>query len=166
MSEEGERRMRRFGIVGLLVGLLMLGGVGFAAYQLGVDEGTTSAAVEAGASVVYDQGGGGFPFVGLLFGLLSLGFVIALVKRTAFGRAGRQGYGPGFGPGFGPGRGSWGGPWGGRGPGGAGDAGDRPVPPPFDAMLGRWHAEAHGQAATDRAEATAPAPAPAADPRP
>ena len=133
--------MRRFGIVGFLVGALLLGGVGLTAYQMGVNEGSTSAAVNAGAHVVYVQhSGGGFPFLGVLLGLLFLGFVVSLFKRAAWRRAG--------GPGFGPGHGPWGGhgAWGGHGPGGWDTTGDRPVPPPFDAMLGRWHQAAHGTA--------------------
>ena len=146
--------MRRFGIVGFLIGALLLGGVGLTAYQMGVNEGTTSAAVDAGATVVYMQGGGGFPFLGVLFGLLFIGFVVSLFTRAAWRRAG----GPGFGPGFGPGRG----PWGGHGPGGWGEAGDRPVPPPFDAVLGRWHCEAHGATGPTTASTPPTSPAPSA----
>lgn len=141
--------MRRIGLVGLLFGGLALAGVGAIAYQMGVSAGTTQAAVSAGATVVYGApwGFGFFPIVGLLFfGLLFLAVVGAFAKRAAWVRAGRPG-GPGFGPGHGP--------WmmhGGWGPGGAGRHGswgpgtDRPVPPPFDEMLGRWHDQAHGTA--------------------
>jgi hypothetical protein len=140
--------MRRFGIVGLLFGALLLGGVGIVAYQAGVTAGTTSAAVAGGATVVYHAPwafGFGFPLFGLLFGLLFLGLLFALIRRVAWGSRGGPG-GPG-GPGGHPGHG-WGGPWamkGWGGPGGwSGEPGtDRPVPPPVAEMLGRWHAQAH-----------------------
>ena len=129
--------MRRFGIVGLLAGLLLLGGIGFTAYQLGVTAGATSAAVEAGATVIVPWGPGlgvGFPFMGLLFGLLFVGLVVAVVRRAAGARMGWAG-GPGAGPG----------PWGHGGPGRWARPEDGSAPPPIDAWLGRWHQQAHSQ---------------------
>jgi hypothetical protein len=125
--------------------------VGVIAYQLGLSAGTTQAAVSAGATVVYAAPGVGFgSLLGLLFfGLLFLAIVGGFVKRIAWSRAGRPG-----GSGFGPGRGPWmmHGGWGHGGPDGRGSTWghgtDRPVPPPFDEMLGRWHDQAHGTAPT------------------
>lgn len=150
--------MRRFGLVGFLIGALLLGGVGVTAYQMGVTAGTTSAAVTAGATVVYAAPGigFGFPFFGLLFGLLFLALVIGFFKRMAWARSGGPG-GPG---GHGPGRGPWmmHGAWGHGGPGGWnggwGPGTDRPVPPPVADMLGRWHEQAHGTAPTGQTGST------------
>lgn len=143
--------MRRIGLVGLLIGGLALGAVGVIAYQMGVTAGTTQAAVSAGATVVYGAptgfGFGFFPILGLFFfGLLFLAIVGGFARRAAWARAGRPG-----GPGFGPGRGPWmmHGGWAPSSEGGHGTWGpgtDRPVPPPFDEMLGRWHERAHGTA--------------------
>ena len=153
--------MRRIGLVGLLLGGLALGGVGVIAYQMGMTAGATQAAVSAGATVVYGapwgMGFGFFPIVGLFFfGLLFLAIIGGFAKRAAWARAGRPG-GPGFGPGSGPGRGPW-------MHGGWGQATDRPVPPPFDAMLAQWHDQAHrtapegstGSGSTDQAAQRGP----------
>ena len=157
--------MRRIGLVGVLLGALLLGGVGIAAYQLGVTAGATAEAVESGATVVVGHAWGwgpgfGFPFFGLFFGLLFLVLVVGLVRWAAFGRRG-----PGGPRGFGPG-GPWSGGWeGGRGSWGPGT--DRPVPPPVAEMLGQWHAQAHGAGsatAGGSAGTTGPAPTGTADP--
>jgi hypothetical protein len=143
MNDERRRVMRRIGLVGLLLGGLALGGVGAIAYQMGMTAGASQAAVSAGATVVYaapwGAGVGFFPIVGLFFfGLLFLAIVGGFARRAAWARAGRPG-GPGFGPGFGPGHGPW-------MHGGWSPSADRPVPPPFDEALGRWHERAHGTA--------------------
>lgn len=154
--------MRRIGLIGALIGALALGAVGVIAYQMGMTAGTTQAAVNAGATVVYAAPGFGVGFGSILglffFGLLFLAIVGGFAKRAAWARAGRPG-----GPGFGPGRGPWmmHGGWGHGGPAGRGGATwgpgtDRPVPPPFDEMLGRWHDQAHGTAPTSPAPASGP----------
>ena len=81
--------MRRFGLVGLLVGALLLGGVGVAAYQLGVTAGTTTAAVAAGATWSTPRRAwlSGSRSSGCCSGCCSWGCVIALLQAAALARA-------------------------------------------------------------------------------
>jgi hypothetical protein len=106
--------------------------------------------------------GGGFPLIGLFFGLIVLVVVVKVVRHAAW--AGNQ-RGPGFGAG-------WGGPsWaagsGGQGRGSARNeppsgwsrrrgswaAGD--VPPMVDEMFQRWHSRMHGQLTSEPGEPAA-----------
>jgi hypothetical protein len=129
--------MRRTMAVGLaILAVLAVVGIGFAAYNAGVDEGISRELAERGDTdevvrVVghgYGYGWGrgfGFPFGLILFPLFVIGIV--LLVRGAFGR-GRWG-GPG-----------WWGPGGYR-PGGYGPPGPWGGPAAFD----EWHRRQHEQ---------------------
>jgi hypothetical protein len=102
------------GVVGVLLVALIAGGIG---YWIGV---TAEAVPVAGGTVGY---GWGFPFFGLLFGILFIVLIVSIARRTWVG--------PGW---YGPGR------WSGFGPE------HRSVPPAFEPMLEDWHRKAHGNA--------------------
>ena len=138
--------MRGFGIAALigvvLIGLIA-GGIGFG---LGAAQ-VAPAAVAAGGSVVYPAVGWhwfgfGFPFFGLIFGLLFLFLIFGLIRRAIWGGRGWQHYGHGYGPGYGPR---------GFGPGGHQGWDGKSMPPFADEMLKSWHSQAHGEQAPTNA---------------
>ena len=129
--------MRRFGLIGFLALLLLVGAVGAVSYNLGVSAGAADAAIAEGASVIYAPGAGISPFALIVGGF----FVIMLIGFIAKGFAGpRRGMGPG--------------PWG-RGRYGHGSWDDGDVPEPFRPMLERWHKDAHARSS---GAGTAPPP--------
>ena len=138
--------MRRFGLFGFVVLLLLVGAVGLVAYNLGVSAGATDAAIAEGAAVIYAPGAGISPFgliVGFFFVVLILGFI-----AKAF--AGPRMIG-------GPG------PWGHRGRGWRADWSHEDVPEQFRPMLERWHRSAHDPAPDSGPTQAAP-PRPAGPP--
>ena len=127
--------MRRIGIVAFAALLLLVGAVGFVAYNLGVSAGAADAAIAAGASVIYAPAAVS-PFgiiLGAFFLILALGFIVKVIAGPRRHR----------------GSGSWGhGPWGMGGPGRPGgpwSPDQETVPEPFKPMLERWHREAHAE---------------------
>ncbi|GEM_PF-5950424 len=97
--------MRRSGAVGLALAAvlaLVAGGIG---YDLGVRH-ATELAIAGGANVTYvvNAGGGGFPFFGLLFGLVVFGLFMGFIRRAMWGA--RHGWDRMHGPR----PGGWGGP--------------------------------------------------------
>ena len=130
--------MRNFGVmalIGLLLVALIAGGIGFA---IGVGAQAAPAAVAPAGStaVVYGWHWFGFPFFGLIFGLLFLFLIFAIIRRLVWGGRGWHGYSQAHGYGYGQGHGS--------GPGGRAWDG-KSVPPFADEMLRSWHSQAHGQ---------------------
>ena len=114
--------MRRTMVVGAaILAVLAVIGIGFAAFNAGVDQGVSQQLARTGGAqqVVRVVGPGwgygrgfGFPFGLILFPLFIVGIVLLL--RGAFWRGrwggGPRWWGPGYGP-YGPGSGSsWGGP--------------------------------------------------------
>jgi hypothetical protein len=113
--------MRRSMVVGAaILAVLAVIGIGFAAFNAGVDQGVSQQLARTGDAqqVVRVVGPGwgygrgfGFPFGLILFPLFVVGIVLLL--RGAFWR-GRWGGGPRWwGPGYGPGGPGYGRPWGG-----------------------------------------------------
>jgi hypothetical protein len=128
-----------FGLLGFLAVLLVAGIAGFIGYSIGV---SANVATTSAGTVVYAPWawGWGFPFFGLLFGILFLLLIAGLVRRIAWGGPDRR---------FGP-PGSFGGGWDRHGWDG------RSVPPFVEPMLQDWHRRAHGDAPTGgRAEGSA-----------
>ncbi|HEY5488791.1 MAG TPA: hypothetical protein VIK00_03050 [Candidatus Limnocylindrales bacterium] len=129
--------MRGFGIlalIGVVLLALIAGGIGFGM-------GAAQVAPAAAGSVVYPAVGWhwfgfGFPFFGLIFGLLFLFLIFGLVRRAIWGGRGWHGYGHGYGPGYGPRS---------FGPGGRQGWDGTTVPPFVDEMLKNWHRQAHGE---------------------
>ncbi len=151
--------MRRFGLGAFLALILLVGAVGIVAYDLGISAGTTDAAIEAGASVIYAPATFS-PFgaiVGAFFLIVLIGFIVRGfgASRRPMGRRGWS-HGGGFGgyPGH---RDSW-------------EQGS--VPEPFRPMLERWHREAHAAplagapTAAQRPDAQPGTAAPPPGPRP
>jgi hypothetical protein len=134
--------MRRFGLIGLLVALLIAGVAGVIGYNWGYSAGLINTAAANGSAVVYAPGygwGGGFGFFGLVFGIFFLFLIFGLIRRAAWGGGGRSHH-----AGYGRGRGGWGGgPWGDSDADQRGAATD--VPPFVDGMLRDWHRKAHDQ---------------------
>lgn len=103
------------GISGLFAAIVVIAvvvGIGFGVYNAGVSEGVAEAARAAQAAgdtpaVVYPPyvgqygyghgwGGGGFPFFGILFGILFLFLIFGLIRAAfGWGRWGGGGRGPG-----------------------------------------------------------------------
>lgn len=149
--------MRRFGFLGLLVPLLFLGAVGVLGYNWGYSNGLAQVAADGGATVVHVARYGvgfGFPFFGLILGLLFFGLIFSFIRRAIWGWGGgwggHHGRFGGYGPrGYGPG---------GHGPGGYGPGhqhGPAKGMPPFaDQMLKDWHRTAHGDAPAPAASKT------------
>ena len=144
--------MRRgFGILGLVMTLLVIGVVGFFAYQVGLSDGVAQhlPAASGGQATVggpypyYYYGGFGLHF-GWIFGFLFFLFLVFVFFRiVAFGLFGgwrRGGWGM-----YGRGHG-WGGMYGGG------------IPPALDERMKEWHRQAHGEAPS-----TPPPPPPVAD---
>ncbi len=139
--------MRGIGIVAL-IGVVLLalvaGGIGFGL-------GAAQVAPAAAGSVVYPAMGWhwfgfGFPFFGLIFGLLFLFLIFGLIRRAIWGGRGWHGYGRGYGHGYGPGPRGF-------GPGDHPGWDGKSVPPFADEMLRNWHSQAHGeQAPTNRSQ--------------
>ena len=136
--------MRRFGFLGFVMLLLLVGAVGAVSYNLGISAGAADAALNEGAAVVYTQGGGFSPFA-LILGLFIVVMAIGFIARAFAGP--RMGIGPGY--------------WGYRSWGPRGDWHHEDVPEPFRPMLERWHQAAHGASASG-----GPAPTPARPPMP
>jgi hypothetical protein len=149
--------MRRFGFIGLLVTVLIVGVAGTIGYNWGYSAGLANTAAANGAAVIYGPGygwGGGFPLFGLLFGLFFLFLIFGLIRRAAWGWGGGRGHYAGYGHA----RGGWGrGPWGGSDSEHTGAAKD--VPPFVDGMLKDWHRQAHDQPRSSTAGTDAPPPA-------
>jgi hypothetical protein len=115
--------MRRTMVVGaVILAIVAVVGIGFAAFNAGVDQGISRELAQTGSTQevvrVYGHGWGygygrgfGFPFGLILFPLFIIGIV--LLVRGAFWRGrwgGPRWWGPGYGPGgYGP-PGHWGGP--------------------------------------------------------
>ena len=130
---------RGFGILGILLAVVVLGAVGFFAYQAGMAAGLAGTGVVDGPRDGYVGYGGGFGFGFPFFGiLLTILLVVLLVRALAGPRGwGGHGAGPGW---YGPRPGGW-------GPG-FGPGGPRDVPPAFEPMLEEWHRRAHGERPT------------------
>jgi hypothetical protein len=118
--------MRRFGLLGFLVLLLLVGAVGAVSYNLGVSAGAADAAIAEGASVIYAPGAGTSPFA-LILGFFFVVMIIGFVAKAFAGP--RMPMGPG--------------PWGRGRHGGRGHWDSEDVPEPFRPMLERWHRDAH-----------------------
>jgi len=118
--------MRRFGLLGFLVLLLLVGAVGAVSYDLGVSAGAAEAAIAEGASVIYAPTASFSPFA-LILGLFFMVVLIGFVARSFAG------------PRMAVGRG----PWGHGRHSGSGGPGHEEVPGPFRPMLERWHSDAH-----------------------
>jgi hypothetical protein len=157
--------MRRTMVVGaVILAVLAVVGIGFAAFNAGVDEGISRELATSGdgdrvVRVVghgygYGYGRGfGFPFGLILFPLFIIGIV--LLVRGAFAR-GRWG-GPRWGPG------GWG-PGGPGGPGGYGPPGPWGGPAAFDEYHRRLHEQPRTQAEPGDAPTGSTTQQPPADP--
>jgi len=124
----GYRPGPRFGFLGVLVGLLIVGIVAVAAYNVGLSAGAGAAGAAAAPVVYHPWFGFGFfgGFLGFLFFILILAFLLrAIFRPWGWGHGWRGGYGPGG--------------WGYKG------TEMRDVPPPFEPMLESWHRRAHGE---------------------
>lgn len=139
--------MRRFGLFGFLVLLLLVGAVGAVSYNLGVSTGAAEAAIAEGAAVVYAPAAGLSPF-GLVVGFLFLVLIIGFIAKAFAGPRIAMGHGP----------------WGHAGHRWRGDWHDEDVPEPFRPMLDRWHRETHGSPSTQGPTAEGGAPAPQGPP--
>ncbi len=120
----------RFGLLGILVGLIFIGIVAAIAYNVGLSAGLASTG--GTAPVVYGPwlGFGGFHLFGFLFSILIFALLLgAIFRPRGWGHHGwRGGYGPG--------------PWDYR------EDEMRDVPPPFEPMLEAWHRRVHGERPT------------------
>ncbi len=139
--------MRRFGLLGFMALLLLVGAAAAVTYNLGVSAGAAEAALAEGAAVIYAPAAGFSPF-GLILGLF---FVVLLIGFVAKAFAGpRMAMGHGRGPwGYGPG------PWGYGRSGRHGDLDQQDVPEHFRPMLARWHRDAHAAPPSNGPEQTA-----------
>ncbi|MEA2622052.1 MAG: hypothetical protein QOH61_962 [Chloroflexota bacterium] len=150
--------MRRFGLIGLLVTLLIAGVAGTIGYNWGYSAGLANTAAANGVAVVYGPGwGGGFGLFGLLLGIFFLFLIFGAIRRAAWGWGGGRGH-----AGYGHGPGGWGrGPWSGGGKGGDTERGGASVPPFVDGMLQDWHQRAHTDPSrTDPARPSEPSSTP------
>jgi len=131
----GYRQGPRFGVFGLVAGVILLLIAGAVGYYIGVGAGPVAQSVAPGAvAPVYYAPWffGGFHLFGFLFVFLILFLIFGALFRGRRWGGWHGGYGY-------YGRGPWG--W------GPGDA-PRDVPPPFQGMLEDWHKRAHGEAAS------------------
>lgn len=140
--------MRRFGLFGFLVLLLLVGAVGAVSYNLGISTGAAEAALADGAAVIYAPAAGLSPF-GLILGFFFVVLIIGFIGKAFAGP--RMAMGPGH--------------WGHRGRGAWADGHDHDVPEPFRPMLERWHQAAHAPTAAGM-PGTPPGSRPPEPPRP
>ena len=121
----------RFGFLGILVALILVGIVAAVAYNVGLSAGLTSSG--GTAPVVYGPwlGFGGFHLFGFLFFILIFALILGAIFRPR--GWGHHGYRGGYGPGG----------WGAKG----WEMHD--VPPPFEPVLESWHRRMHGEKASE-----------------
>jgi hypothetical protein len=133
------RQGPRFGLFGLVAGVILLLIAGVVGYYIGVGAGPAAAAVAPGtvAPVYYGPWFfGGFHLFGFLFFFLILFLIFGALFRGRRWGGWHGGYGY-------YGRGPWG--W-------SGDP--RDVPPPVQGMLEDWHKRAHGEPTSSTAGGT------------